>query len=298
MNIKFSTKRFLVFVILSLIFIGCDIGKIQSIEIVQKSQVQFLQDINSDNPLLMLIQLKLQKEFGIGSDLDPNSTWLDFANKIAIENPNIKFEWNAESTEETDVYLVGFTDNIGWGHRWEVNIKNNITKYVNQDEYLSYKYGLSRLDDDALFEVIDLSKNTVIYQYKKGKRGNKEIVYLIKGKIKNKTGKTLTSAKLMGNLKIIYKDKSVIGSSKCEPWETNCGFKRKITTKFPWKNNDAIEFSLITDGFDDLYLDYKPEFAFFNLELQTDDPIGFTYDKAIAEYEVKKIWATLKNQNQ
>jgi hypothetical protein len=294
MNIHFTTSRLLVITTILLVLIGCDRGKKQSIEIVQKSQVQFVQQEISDNPFLKLLQLELQKELGAGSGLAPNSTWLDFANKIAKEDPNIKYEWNSASTSETDVYLVAFADNVGWGHRWEVNIKNSIAKYVNQDEYLSYKYGLSRLDNDTLFEVIDLSKNVISNQYKNGKRGSKEIVYLIKGKIKNKTGKTLTSGKLKGNLKIIYKDKSVIGSSKCDFWETKCGFKRNITTNAPWKNNDAIEFSLVTEGIDDLYIDYEPEFAFFNLELQTGDPVGFDYDKAIAEFDVKKQWASFK----
>lgn len=291
---NFPISRLLVFVTITLLLIGCDRGEKQSIEIVQKSKVQIVQQEISDNPLLKLLQLKLQKEITAGVGLDPNSTWLDFANKIAKDDPNIKYEWNATSTSEPDVYLVSFADNIGWGHRWEVNIKNSIVKHVNQNEYLSYKYGLSRLDNDTLFEVIDLSKNAISNQYKNGKRGDKEIVYLIKGKIKNKTGKTLTSGKLKGNLKIIYKDKSVIGTSNCDFWETKCGFKRNITTNAPWKNNNAIEFSLVTEGIDDLYIDYEPEFAFFNLELQTGDPIGFTYDKAIAEYDVKKQWASFK----
>lgn len=294
MNIKYTTLRLLVFTTLSLMFIGCDSGKKQSIEIVQKSQVQFVQEDISDNLFLKLFQQELQLELGAGSGLDPNSTWLDFANKIAKEDSNIKYEWNSASTTEADVYLVAFADNIGWGHRWEVNIKNNIVKYVNQDEYLSYKYGLSRLDNDTLFELIDLTKNAINIQYESGNREKKEIVYLIKGKIKNKTGKTLTSGKLKGNLKIIYKDKSVIGSSQCDFWESKCGFKRDITTNSPWKNNDAVEFSLVTEGIDDLYLDYEPEFAFFNLELQTGDPIGFSYDKAIAEFDVKKQWASFK----
>ncbi|MFA7379992.1 MAG: hypothetical protein WC150_05985 [Bacteroidia bacterium] len=294
MEIKSSTLRLLVFTTISLIYIGCDRGKKQSIEIVQKSQVQFVQQDISDNPLFKLFQQELQNELGAGSGLDPNSTWLDFANKIAKEDPNTKYEWNSASTSDADVYLVAFTDNIGWGHRWEANIKTNIVKYVNQDEYLSYKYGLTRLDDDTLFEVVDLTKNEISNQYKKGNRGKKEIVYLIKGKIKNKTGKTLTSGKLKGNLKIIYKDKSVIGSSKCKFWETKCGFKRNITTNSPWKCNDAIEFSIKTEGIDDLYLDYEPEYALFNLELQTGDPIGFSYDKAIVEYDVKKQWTSFK----
>jgi hypothetical protein len=165
---------------------------------------------------------------------------------------------------------------------------------VNQDEYLGYKYGLSLLDNDTLFEIIYLSKNTISNQFKNGKRGSKEIVYLIKGKVKNKTGKTLTSAKLKGSLKIIYKDKSIIGSSKCDFWETKCGFKRNISINSPWKNNEAMEFSLETEGIDDLYLAYEPEFAFFNLELQTGDPVGYAYDRAIAEFDVKKQWTSFK----
>jgi hypothetical protein len=294
MNINFLSTRLLTFTSLSLLFISCDRGKNQSIEITQKSQVQFVLKDHSDNPLIRLFQFEIQKELGTLAGLNPNSTWLDFANRLAKEDPNTNYEWISQSTPETDVYLVAFSDKIGWGHRWEVNIKTKIVKYINLDEYLSCKYGLSRLDKDTLFEVTSLTQNAISNQYKVRNHKKKEIVYLIKGKIKNKTGKPLTNAKLTGHLKIIYKDKSVIGSSNCNFWDTKCGFKRNVSVNSPWKSNTELDFSIVTKGIDNLYLEYQPEFAFFILELETGDPVGFSYQKAIAEYDVKKQWASFK----
>jgi hypothetical protein len=252
---------------------------------------------NSDNLLIKLFQLEIQKELVTLAGLNPNSTWLDFANRNAKEDPNTNYEWTSKGTPEADVYLVTFSDKIDWGYRWEVNIKTKIVKYINLDDYLSCKYGFSGLDKHTLFEVTNLSQNAISKRYKPGNSKKKEIVYLIKGKIKNKTGKSLTNTKLMGHLKIIYKDKSIIGSSNCNFWDTKCGFKKNISVDSPWKNNTDLEFSIVTEGIDELYLDYQPEFAFFILELETGDPVGFSYQKAIAEYDVKKQWASFKKKH-
>jgi hypothetical protein len=294
MKRKLSVDLGLILILFSLLFIRCNNDKNLSIEIVQKSKVQIAFKENSDNPLLRLLMLKFQKEMGELVGLSENSTWQDFANRIANEDSNTNYEWTSEKTADIDVYLVTFSDKIGWGHRWEVNVKTKIVKFINIDEYLSCKYKLSRHDKDTTFEVTYLKQNSISHQFKTKSHKKKELVYIIKGKIKNKSGRPLTQAKLMGNLKIIYKDKSIVGSSNCNFWDSKCGFKDIISERNPWKYNSELEFSIATEGIDDLYLNYPPEYAFFLLELETGDPIGFKYQKAVAEFDVKKQLASFK----
>ncbi len=45
--------------------------------------------------------------------------------------------------------MVAFTDERGWGHRWEVIIDEQIVKHINANEYLSRKYGFSRIGNSG-----------------------------------------------------------------------------------------------------------------------------------------------------
>ena len=85
--------------------------KKKAIEICQKSKVQ----LQSDN-------VWAQLGFAIYG-LTAGATWLDFANMLAKQDPNIKHDWTAEKTKEDGTYLVSFVDENGWGHRWEVTIE-------------------------------------------------------------------------------------------------------------------------------------------------------------------------------
>ncbi len=140
--------------------------------------------------------------------LTPNTTWLDFADIIAKREPNRKYTWQAKSTGENNVYMVSFVDENNWGQHWEVDIEQKIVRDINQNDYLSSKYGFSRMDADSLFTVGDFEENG-LKKYSVHILATKGVVYVLKGTVVNNTDKEITSAQLEGTLKLIFKDKTV-----------------------------------------------------------------------------------------
>ncbi len=255
----------------------------EAIEICQKAKVQFETDIALTSLFLNTL------------GLDENVTWLDYANMVAKKDNNKKYGWKARATGERNIYLVSFVDQNNWGHRWEVDIEQQIVKYVDLDAYLCRKYGLSRFDPNGNFQITNITINTLKlekkYSYYEENR-SKEIVYLIKASVVNKTEKTLTDASISGTLQVIFKDKTIEGGADYES-----GFKVEISKSRPWNPNTVKDFYLKTNGIEGIYLSYQPEYIFFEVNLKAEDPIGFSYDKSIAEYDIKNQWGILQNDN-
>jgi len=252
----------------------------KAIEICQKAKVQ-MQAGNVWGQLGLAM-------YGLTAD----ATWLDYANMLAKQELNKKQDWTAEKTKEDGIYLVAFADEKGWGHRWEVTIEQQIVKHVNSNEYLCRKYGLSRFDSDGNFQITNIKTDTIKLEKENSyysENNSKKIVYTLKASVINKTGKPLTSADISGKLQVIFKDKTVEGESN---WES--GFKTKISKANPWKPETERDFYIKTKGIEQIYLDYEPEYVFLEVNLKAEDPIGFSYDKGIEEYELKNKWKTLK----
>lgn len=242
----------------------------QAIEICQKAKVQ----LPSDNIFSNLF-------FNING-LGANATWLDFANMMAKQDPNKKYDWHAQKTDDGKYYLVDFIDEDKWGQHWEVDVEQKIVKNINQNEYLSRKYGYHRFDKNQDFEVTKIQNNTL-------KLVNGEIYYLIKASVLNKTNKTIISATIDGELKLIFKEKTVKGTGNYES-----GFKSSISKNNPWMPNATRDFYIKTKGIEKIYLNYIPEYIVFNISLKAEDPVGFSFDKDIADMDLKDIWETFK----
>lgn len=253
----------------------------QAIEICQKAKAQ----ISSDNDLTDLFLNALIGPSGLGN----NATWLDYAVDITKNDVN-KYSWKAEKTNDPDVYLVSFADEKNWGYRWEVDISQKIVKFVNADSYLSRKYGLSQFDSDGTFEIIKIIRNSLktsksISYYS----GNQmEVLYEIKASVINKSDKTFTDADISGTLQVSYKDKTVNGRSN---WDS--GFKIRVSNSKPWKPNEEKVFYIRTTGIESIYLDYVPEYVFFTIKIEAEDPVGFKYNKDVAEFDLKNDWSKL-----
>lgn len=279
-------KNVFYFSVLVFILSGCNVldnNEKKAIELVQESKVQ----IETDNILGDLFL----NFMGIGQ----NTTWLDFANLIVKDDPNQKYIWKAESTDEVGIYIVSFVDEKNWGHRWEVDIEEKMVKHINQNEYLSRKHGYSRLDRDGKFEVVNITTDTLKLEKKYGynsKDKSMDVVYIMKGSVINNTDKILTNAEISGELQVIFKDKALKSSN-----DRDSGFKRKVTQSNPWKPQEEIDFYIKTNNIDEIYLQYVPEYVFFNINLSAEDPIGYNYDKAIEEYNLKEKWEKLNNVN-
>ena len=245
---------------------------------------------NKENKAIEICQKATDNTLSSGFGLDAKATWLDFANMLAKNDPNKKYYWNAKSTNELNIYIVSFTDKENWGHQWEVNIEQQIVKHINVNAYLCRKYGMSRFDNDSCFEIVNKVSDTLLLEIPKYYSKGKEIIYYIKASLINRTDKTFTSASILGKLNILFKDKTIIEESN---WEY--GFDSRITKSNPWRPGDKISFSIKTTGIEDIYMNYDPEYVYFELSLKAEDPIGFVYDKNIAEYDLKNSWNKLKN---
>jgi len=252
----------------------------KAIEVCQKAKVQFQTENALANALLDV--------YGLGV----NATWLDFANMLAKKDPNKKYDWHAKKTDNDKFYIVDFTDSEGWGHRWEVDEEQQIVKSINQNEYLTRKYGFSRFDGNDEFEVTRVQKSELAlsshYNYFENKN-SPEISYVIKASVLNKTSKTITSAAISGQLKMIFKDKTITGLSDYES-----GIKSRISENNPWEPNTTREFYIKTKGIEKIYLNYIPEYIVFDISLKAEDPVGYSFDKDIIDIDLKEKWKSFK----
>lgn len=253
----------------------------KAIEVCQKAKVQF----QSDNAYANLFL----NAYGLGI----NATWLDFANMLAKQDPNKKYDWHATLTDDKKFYIVDFTDPSGWGHRWEVDIDQQIVKSINQNDYLTRKYGFSRFGGNDEFEITDVERSELKMdkQYSYYDNSNSStIVYIIKASVKNKTAKPITSATLSGKLRLIFQDKTITGESDYES-----GFKSRISESNPWDTNTTREFYIKTKGIEKIYLNYIPEYVVFNISLKAEDPVGYSFDKDITDMDLIDNWKAFKD---
>ena len=279
-----SLKKISIALLLTTLLISCDFfenKEKKAIEICQKAKVQFQADNAFANMALNVYGLSV------------NATWLDFANMVAKQDPNKKYDWHAQKTDDNKFYIVDFTDPDGWGHRWEVDIDQQIVKSINQNDYLTRKYGLSRFGGNDEFEVTNVEKSELkldkYYSYYDNSNSS-VVIYVTKASVLNKTNKTITFATIEGKLKLIFKDKTVTGESNYES-----GFKSRISENKPWEPNTRRESYIKTKGMDKIYLNYVPEYVVFDISLKAEDPTGFKFDKDIADMDLIENWKSFKS---
>jgi hypothetical protein len=280
-RISFLRQLLTIFVIA--IFSSCqliDNQNKQAIEVCQKAKIQ----LQSDNVFANLFL----NAYGIGT----NATWLDFANMMAKQDPNKKYDWHATKTDDSKFYVVDFVDEDKWGQHWEVDVEQKIVKNINQNEYLSRKYGFRRFDGNEEFEIKEVQKSELQlnknYRYLE-ENSNSSICYLFKASVLNKTNNTITSATINGNLKLIFKEKTIEGEGNYES-----GFNSKISKDNPWKPNTTKDFYIMTKGIEIIYLNYIPDYIVFDITLKAEDPVGYSFDKDIADIDLKDTWTKFK----
>ena len=259
----------------------------EAIKICQETKMQldpgFVSQFgDADN---MLSQLIIKAGFSMyGLDYE-TSTWLDFANMVAEQSPNEKFHWMAKATDTKNVYQVGFVNEENWGHFWEENNKEKTVMHLNQKEYKSREYGHSRLDKDAPFKITDITADTLMLS-------NEGVSYKIQGKVVNHTGKSISYANMSGSLKVIFENKTEEVSNRYS--KNHKILKKEVSESHPWKDGETIDFTVITDEIKQIYLDYDPQYVFFTIEMTASDPIGYSYNKAIYEEDMKGRWNAIR----
>lgn len=213
-------------------------------------------------------------------------TGLDFANIIVKQEPNKKYHWKARATDKKNVYIVRFVDEENWGYSWEVNIIEKTVVSINANEYMSRKYGLSRLDKDALFKITNVTSDTL-------KLSNGGVSYKIKGKVVNHTGKSISKADMEGSLTLYFENKTEkVKNSIFKNFDI---LKKNVSESRPWKDGETIDFTIITNEIKNIYLEYDPQYVFFTIEMSASDPIGYSYNKTIYEVDMKDRWNTFRN---
>jgi len=225
----------------------------------------------------------MKQMYGITTE----QTWLEFANKIAQDDPNEKYDWTAKEATEDGVYLIGFVDKRGWGHRWEVTLEEKVVKYININDYLARKYGLKRVSGSEEFKIESIETDTLRI-YKRYRNSVPKIIYQFKGTVINNTDKTIIDADIKGVLNLIFKEKTVRGKSRHYH-----GFKPEVTKHRPWRPGEQRKFTLKTRGIETIYLDYTPPYILFEIGLEAKDPVGYQYDENITEYDLIEDWKKL-----
>lgn len=259
----------------------------EAIKICQETKMQldpgFVSQFgDADN---MLSQLIIKAGFSMyGLDYE-TSTWLDFANMVAEQSPNEKFNWMAKATDTKNVYQVGFVNEEDWGQFWEVNIKEKTVVFINSKEYMSREYGHSRLDKDAPFKITGVTADTLMLL-------NEGVSYKIQGKVVNHTGKSISYANMSGSLKVIFENKTEEVTNRYS--KNHKILKKEVSESHPWKDGETIDFTVITDEIKQIYLDYDPQYVFFTIEMTASDPIGYSYNKAIYEEDMKGRWNAIR----
>ena len=259
----------------------------EAIKICQKSKIHldptFVSQFgDADN---VLSQFVIKAGFSLlGLDYE-RSTWLDYSNVVAEQHPNEKFHWKAEATDTKNVYQVGFVNEEDWGQFWEVNIKEKTVVFINTKEYMSREYGHSRLDKDAPFKIKGVTADTL-------KLTDEGVSYKIQGKVVNHTGKSISHADMDGSLKVIFENKTEDVSNSYS--KNHKVLKKEVSESHPWKDGEAIDFTVITHEIKQIYLDYDPQYVFFTIEMSAGDPIGYSYNKAIYEVDMKDRWNAIR----
>jgi len=262
-------KSLLLIILIAFTFQSCDFFKSKekiAIEICQNAKVQSPKDY----------------------ELDDNASWLDFANVIAKHSPNSVFKWKGTKTKENNLYIVSFVDTTNWGFRWEVDINQKIVKSINQNEYLARKYGLSRFNGNNEFEIVKIEQKGLEFDYKYS-NSKPEIIYIFKATVLNKTDKIISKADIGGSLRLIFKEKTIAAEEHYVS-----GFSSPISETNPWSPKTNKEFYIKTKGIDNIYFSYEPDYIFFVVSLIASDPVGYNFNKDIADIDLKAEWKSFK----
>ena len=246
----------------------------------------------SDEERAIEIVKKSRSEHDLSAMLGKESTNLEFATTTANANPNKHYSWSGKSTGTTGVYVVSFVDDEGWGHQWEVDVNQEIVKYINSNEALSRKYGLTRNDQSNEFEVINITVDTFRTGLDYFEGSKKVITYEIKGEVKNNTDKMITSVRMDGALKYIFPDATV--TDEPENKTLTPPVLSKVSEDHPVKPNESFKFRIRTRGISTVYLNYSPDDLIFELSLIAEDPIGYEFDKNIYESHLKEKFEAIR----
>ena len=99
---------------------------------------------------------------------------------------------------------------------------------------------------------------------------------------------------MSGSLKVIFENKTEeVTNSYSKNYKI---LKKEVSESHPWKDGEAIDFTVVTHKVKQIYLDYDPQYVFFTIEMSAGDPIGYSYNKAIYEVDMKDRWNAIRKK--
>jgi hypothetical protein len=185
-----------------------------------------------------------------------------------------------------NTYVVSYVGKgDGRGYFWEVDKNIQNVSSISSDWLLKKKYSITPLNNTREF-VIDEVKSEEIFTLHR-RYGQEGLSYKFVGSIKNNSGKNITSCSADVTLVVIYSDKKVIEQRK-----DLTEFKfQSPSTRDPWKAGESRNITVVTEPYDLIYLDYEPIEAFCFIYLTAEDPLGYNYDGAFVERNLKELYS-------
>ncbi|MDR2922417.1 MAG: hypothetical protein LBU85_03620 [Treponema sp.] len=202
---------------------------------------------------------------------------------------NINYKWVAKKDEQFGTYLVSFVDSIEErGKFWDVNFSTDIVRSVSDNWQLSTLYGLTSLRNDKSFTIVEIiSEEVTATQNRYNFNDESGIVYKIVATVRNNTNKDITSCSFGANLVVIYNDQKIIERN------ANRVFFSRASVSDPWRSNRSKEITIYTKSYDYFYKNYNPSKAVCYISIYAEDPLGYEYNGAFAERNIKKLFEKL-----
>lgn len=210
----------------------------------------------------------------------------------------IQYKWTAELTENEDGFaIVSFVDKNSFrGWHWEVDIKNKIVRFINDNILLNMKYGFTRIDRTKRFVVNEVKQDTLKHiEYWADRKATwadqiydtrriikNKIVYYYDGSIINNSNKVITDAKISCKLYLIFNVDKILELEQ----HRGSGFVSAVSTSSPWRPKEVRSFKIEMEPLDDIYKEYKPSKVLFQFDLTATDPVGFEFDGTIVQKEL------------
>lgn len=212
------------------------------------------------------------------------------------DNSQDKRSWKSKVTGLDHIYIVSFTDSIGWGAYWECNLQDSVVKYINEDDYLGLKYRILGLDIDELFSISSIRQDCVVFVREQLSQSFLEMlfsspkyveynVYSFSGVLENNSDKIITEVDIRARVKLVFEDKTV------EVAEGKADLNEQISRNSPFEPSETRSLNIRTEAIDPVYFKYDPPYVLFEIFMRAEDPIGFEYKRLIWQDEISDRWA-------
>ena len=207
----------------------------------------------------------------------------DYVNAIAAREPTVRFRWSARKAPQgkrAGHWLVGFVRDggkyDGWGFFWLANVSTGIVRRVTGDPLLEAEFGMSPLDRDAPFTL----QPDDYAVYEGSEWSGRKVIVAAFGRIKNDTDRVLHAGNVRATWTATFSDEKVLEEG-C--YFAHCKLLPKLSSRRVWPPGEWRAFKITLSGIDPVYQDYQPRSAVLRIRLDVQDPLGFSFDKALAE---------------